>query len=150
MEGLKLRSYIITGILVAFSAMVYLTPRPGKVEGKDQNWMNKAAPSVVGSYTFAPSEADPECSYKQPQMVYDTLAPTVGMLARGLRSKDASFDVTLIASRDRVSFHDPRVCFTAQGYNITEESAISIPTKTRGDIPATFGKMTRPDKMTGI
>lgn len=146
MEGLKLRSFVVTGILVVFAGLVYLTPRPGKVPGRSQDWMNSVAPAKVASYSFIPSDSDPQCTYKQPQMVYDTLAPTVGILARVFQAQDATFDVTLIASRDRVSFHDPRVCFTAQGYNITEESAISIPTKTRGNIPATLAKMTTPDK----
>lgn len=146
MEGLSLRAYIVTGLFVAFAAWVYVTPKPGKVEGKNEDWMESVAPAKVASYSFLPSGEDPQCSYKSPEMVYDTLVPTVGILARVYEHEGQRFDVTLIASRDKASFHDPRVCFTAQNYEITEEQSITIDTKTRGQIPATLAKMTTPDK----
>ena len=80
-------------------------------------------------------------SVHQPQMVYDTLHPTVGIIERVYEAPEQAYDVTLIASTDRASFHDPRVCFTAQGHNIVNEEAVTIHTATRGDIPATFAQM---------
>jgi hypothetical protein len=145
MEGLKLRAYVLAGLFAVSAVAVYLTPKPTSVPGRDENWMEKVAPARVANYAYIASPEDPQCTYKSPKMVYDTLIPTVGILARVYEYQGQRFDVTLIASRDRASFHDPRVCFTAQGYNITEEQAISIPTQTRGNIPATLAKMTTPN-----
>jgi hypothetical protein len=145
MEGLKLRSFIVSGALLAFGAWVYLTPKPQPVPGQTEDWMETVAPAVVGDYTFRRSAEDPQCTYKAQKMVYDTLLPTVGIVARVYEHGSQGYDVNLIASRDRGSFHDPRVCFTAQKYDIKEEKEIEIPTKHRGKIRATFAKMKGPD-----
>lgn len=145
MEGLSKRAYVVAGLLAAFAVFVYLTPKPGAVPGRTEEWMEKVAPARVANYGFISSPENPQCTYKTSKMVYDTLVPTVGILARVYEAQGKKYDVTLIASRDRGSFHDPRVCFTAQGYNITDEQSILIPTKTRGNIPATLAKMTSPN-----
>jgi hypothetical protein len=144
MEGLSLRAYLVAGALLLMTGWVYLTPRPGKVAGKDEAWMGKVAPAKVANYTFIAGSEDPLCTYKSPEMVYKSLVPTVGILARVYEYQGQRFDVNLIASRDKASFHDPRVCFTAQDYTITEEQAIQIKTTTRGKISATLAKMTTP------
>src|ERR1051325_9937753 len=114
MEGLNVRAYIVAGLLLATAAWSQFSPRPGKVPGRTEAWMEQVAPKAVANYRFIPSidpaDNDALCSYKSPKMVYDTLAPTVGILARVFESSGQKFDVTLIASRDRASFHDPRVC----------------------------------------
>jgi hypothetical protein len=145
MEGLKLRSFIVSGALLLFAAWVYMTPKPGVVPGQTEDWMEKIAPAKVAGYTFIAGSQDPQCTYKADKMVYDTLVPTVGILARVYESRGQKYDVNLIASRDRGSFHDPRVCFTAQNYAIQEEKEITIPTKERGLIKATFAKMKGPE-----
>lgn len=148
MEGLNVRAYIVTGLLLVTAAWSQFSPRPGRVAGRTETWMEQVAPKEVEGYRFIPSTNPDEgalCSYKDPKIVYDVLTPTVGILARVYEAGGQKFDVTLIASRDRASFHDPRVCFTAQGYNIVNEEQISIPTKSRGNIPATLAQMTGPD-----
>jgi hypothetical protein len=149
MEGLKLRSFVVAGIMVCVAALVYFTPKPVPVAGRTEEWMGKVAPMSVAEYKFIPS-MEPSaqnslCSYKSPKMVYDTLVPTVGILARVYESRGEKFDVNLIASQDKASFHDPRVCFTAQGYEIVNEQGIEIPTKERGKIPGTLAEMKGPD-----
>lgn len=138
---------VVAGAFLAFAGWAYFTPKPAPVPGRTETWMEKVAPATVAEYSFIPNPNPSEglCSYKSPKMVYDALAPTVGILARVYESQGQKYDVQLIASRDKGSFHDPRVCFTAQHYNIAEEQQISIPTQTRGNIPATLAKMDGPD-----
>src|SRR5579862_3788753 len=104
---------------------------------RTEAWMESKAPASVGNYTFIADpdarDNDPQCTYKSPKEVYDDLAPTVGIVARVYESGGQKFDVTLIASRDRASFHDPRVCFTAQHYNPMDGPEITVPTKSRGN-----------------
>ncbi len=149
MEGLKLRSFIVAGILLAFAAWVQLTPKPAPVAGRDETWMESAAPKAVANYKFIsnpdPTATDQMCTFKSPKYVYETLVPTVGIVARVYEYRGERYEVYLIASRDHASFHDPRVCFTAQNYNIVQEDQILVPTETRGNIPATLAHMTGPD-----
>jgi hypothetical protein len=147
MERLTLRAYVVAGLLVVTAAWAQLSPRPGKVVGKTEAWMEQVTPMKVDGSSFIP-DSDPKnlyCSYKDIPMVYDALRPTVGIVARRFQIGGRLYDVTLIASNDRSSFHDPRVCFTAQGYDLTDGPLVNIPTKTRGNIPATLAPIKAPD-----
>jgi hypothetical protein len=145
MEGLKLRSFVVAGLMLLTAAWAAVSSRPQVVASRDEDWMKKTAPARVGDFDFLTSNSmEPGATYKSPQMVYDALHPTVGILARVYEHGGEAYDVNLIASRDRASFHDPRVCFTAQGYSIQSDEAITIKTKTRGDIPATLAAMKGP------
>ncbi len=146
MEGLKIRSFVVAGLMAVTAAWAAVSSRPQIVkDNKDEKWMKQVAPVQFDSFRFEPhisnDAVDDLESYHSSKMVYDTLQPTVGILARVYDSGTQRYDVTLIASRDRASFHDPRVCFTAQGYEIVDEQSINIPTKTRGIIPVTLAKM---------
>ena len=44
-------------------------------------------------------------------------------------------DCVLIAGNSKDNFHDPHVCFSAQGWDITKDEQQVVHTKTRGDIP---------------
>lgn len=138
----------MAGLLLIFAAWVFLTPTPKPVAGRTESWMETVAPQTVGKYTFVPNPdmtaADRLCTFKSPQFVYDTLVPTVGILARDYEYQGERFEVYLIASRDKASFHDPHVCFTAQGFNILQEDQVTITTKSRGAIPATLAHMNGP------
>src|ERR1043165_10220322 len=102
MAGLKLRLFIVAGIMLAFAGWVFLTPKPGPIAGHTEQWMEKIAPMEVGAYHFVPGDpgvGNSLCTYKSPKMVYDTLVPTVGILARVYESRGEHYDVNLIASR---------------------------------------------------
>lgn len=144
MEGLKLRSFVVGGLLVATAAFAAISGRASTSTTRNEDWMKKVTPVQVGNYHFQEG-TEPGASYKSPAMVYETLAPTVGILARVYEHGGQRYDVTVIASTDHTSFHDPRVCFSAQGYTITSDQAITIPTKTRGNIPASLAQMTGPN-----
>lgn len=141
MEGLKLRSFIVAGLFVVVAILVFVSPRPKISRDKNEDWMKAHAPVQVASFAFQPSVEDPQASGRQPEIVYTELAPTVGILDRIYKEGTRSYDVVLIASSSKASFHDPRVCFVSQGYDMYEQEGIEIPTKTRGPIPATLVKM---------
>ena len=65
-------------------------------------------------------------------------------MARIFESDREKYDVVLIVSDDKESFHDPQICFTAQNYTILSATPINIPTQSRGEIPATLVRMNSP------
>ncbi|MCW5941198.1 MAG: exosortase-associated EpsI family protein [Fimbriimonadaceae bacterium] len=138
MERLTKRTMVFAGVLLAAGAIFALSPKPN-FKDKNETWMEQRAPKQVPGFRFAASPENPECSYKMDKLTYDTLRP-YGIVARKYESADKTFDVVLIASREKESFHDPRVCFTAQGWNIVREERVQIPTG-RGVIPASFAYM---------
>lgn len=139
MEGLIKRIWIVAVALIACGAFtMYYPPRRNKPI--NETWMAQHAPPIVDGYTYEPSATDPGCSYKMEQSTYDTLQPT-GILARVYKSGDKVYDVVLIASDNPVSFHDPRVCFTASGFHINAEHRAKLDTQTRGQVPATLVEM---------
>jgi hypothetical protein len=71
---------------------------------------------------------------------YKELSP-YGIVARMLSDGTRQFDVVLIASQQKGSFHDPRVCFTAQGWQLDDESTTMVPTGSRGPVPVSVADM---------
>lgn len=139
MEGLIKRTWIVAGIVLAYGAFtMYVPPRRQKPVNED--WMAQNAPETVSGYGYQPSAEDPGCSYKMGDVTYSTLQPS-GILARLYKSGDKVYDVVLIASDNSVSFHDPRVCFTASGWDITGQKQAKLETQTRGEIPVTVVQM---------
>lgn len=137
MEGLKLRSFIVAGLMLATAAWATLSTRPQmRKDFRDEAWMKKVLPHTVGNFQMI-AGTEPDATYRSPQMVYDELRPTIGIVARQYQYAGQTYDVNIIASRDKASFHDPRVCFTAQGYSLQTDEAITLKTK-RGEIPASL------------
>jgi hypothetical protein len=138
MEGLVKRTWVLAGIVVACGAYTMYVPPP-RSKPIDEHWMAQHAPDSVGDYVFVPKEGLDGASDRMSDITYSTLQPS-GILDRHYVSGSKQFDVVLIASDNSVSFHDPRVCFTAQGWNISHESRETVHTAT-GDIPVTYVKM---------
>jgi hypothetical protein len=138
MEGLIKRTWILAGVMVACGAFTMYVP-PARSKPINEGWMAAHAPAKVGDFTFEPDPATPDCSYKMGSTTYSTLQPS-GILARLYKSGGKEYDVVLIASDNSVSFHDPRVCFTASGWNITHEKHVNIKTA-QGEIPVTYVNM---------
>ncbi|MFZ4508132.1 MAG: exosortase-associated EpsI family protein [Fimbriimonas sp.] len=142
MERLTLRSYILGGTLLLFGAALVAAPQANYPK-KTESELEALAPTSVGKYNFYPVDATSGQSYKMSKMTYDTLMP-FGIVARIFTSGNKSFDAVVIAGNDVNSFHDPRTCFTSQGYEILSETKIDIPTQSRGTVPATFAKLNGP------
>lgn len=145
MEGLKKRATVAVAVLLVSGFLIAFTTRsPG--EPKTEQWMLENSPTEFGDYTMYASDENPLYSYKMDERTYSLLGP-FGIVARVFTSKTtgASYDAVLIASRSKDSFHDPRICFSAQGWAIADQREESVTTKTRGVIPVTIVIMDGPD-----
>lgn len=140
MEGLTLRSYIFGGIVLVAGLAITLMPKPAP-DKKDEPWMEQHLPIQFGDYTFMPGNPGAMQSYRMEQRTYDILQP-FGIVCRRYASGRFVYDATVIASQSDDSFHDPRVCFSAQGWELGPMEEVEIPTKTRGTVRATMTTMT--------
>ncbi len=144
MEGLRKRAILLAGVFVVVGiGFQALSARAERIT-RTESWMIKVAPKELPGYTMVPSRdpKNPEVTYTSDPIVYQTLVP-YGIVAREFREKGGPkhFDVNVIASSTKDSFHDPRVCFTAQGWNLDKQSEAIVKTSTRGDVPVTLAEM---------
>lgn len=140
MEGLKKRAYLFAVVMLVAGAINYFTWARHERPNKDEKWMEARAPEKIGDMSFIRSPENPAQSYKMNQITYDMLAP-FGIVARQYTSNSRAYDVVLIASESRASFHDPRICFSGQGWTLVEQNTVEVETKTRGKVPVTITKM---------
>lgn len=129
---LRRRTYGIGIALLVFGGVIALAPKV-KSDPKTEKWMIERAPTEFGDYKVVDS-------YTMDKMVYDTLKP-YGIVSRVYGNKDKRFDVVLIASRSKDSFHDPKWCFTAQKWNIDKQEVFPLKSDARGDIKVTMVTM---------
>ena len=144
MEGLKKRAVIAVLLLLAGAGAIAFTKR-SIGEPKTEAWMLQNTPKQFGSYRMHASADSRDYSYKLDDVTYRTLDP-YGIVARVYESSETgeSYDTVVVASRSKDSFHDPRVCFSAQGWAISNQWADSVQTKTRGKVPVTLVVMDGP------
>lgn len=143
MEGLKKRSYVFGLILLVVGVTLTTLASmkaPDKFK-KDEKWMETLAPDSVVGMEYARSSDNSEQSYKMDFVTYDLLKP-YGIVSRVYEDRDRRFDVVLIASKSKASFHDPRICFTGQGWTIVTQEQRFAESKTRGRIPVSVVVMT--------
>ncbi len=145
MEKLRVRVLIFAGVMLAVGAFNTLAGIAGKGPGKTEQWMEQHAPPAIQGLGFAKSEANPQQSYRMDDRTYKLLAP-YGIVARVYGNAENAFDVVLIASRSRSSFHDPRVCFSGQGWTLVEQTSEKVTSKTRGELDVTLTKMDGPNR----
>jgi hypothetical protein len=140
MEGLKKRAYWLAGLFLVGGLAAH-TATPAQSSSHDEKWLEKTALSHFGKYAMVPgTEADPDVTYKMDKNTYDALTPH-GIICRDFVDGVSTFDVVLIASQAKDSFHDPRVCFTAQGWNLDKETSVAVPTA-HGLFPLTVARIT--------
>lgn len=134
------RSCVILGVLFcACAAYLFAMPRMKK-SIVDEKWMEKRAPDVAAGMKYFASAENPEQSYKVGEVNYKVLKP-YGIVGRRYEQLGIGYDVMLIASGNYESFHDPRVCFTSQGWNIVADQEATVVSKTRGTFKVTLVNM---------
>lgn len=136
MEGLKGRSIVFAVVLMIAGAAIQFTPRISLAAGKTEPELEALAPKAIDGYTLVHS-------YKMDEMTYTELKP-FGIVSGIFQKEQRQFDVVLIASNRKESFHDPRLCFTSQGWTLLNEETVEIDT-TRGRIPVTLAQMRSKD-----
>jgi hypothetical protein len=114
---------------------------------KTEEWMLDNLPKSVPGFTMLEYESSQEYTYRMDERTYNELAP-FGIVARVYSNPETGelYDVVIIASRSRDSFHDPRICFTAQGMTLSSQWPDKVETKSRG---TAYMTMTLMDSDTG-
>jgi exosortase len=141
-KGLKTRAFAVAGMFLLCGAIVFAAPKPRAAAGRTEAWMEKTAPTQIGDFKVT-------STYKMEPSTYQELQP-YGIVCRIFSNKTQSYDVTLVASNRKTSFHDPKVCFPAQGWSFDSQKRVVVHTQTRGDIPMTIMGMTGEDKSTQL
>jgi hypothetical protein len=136
MERLKKRTFWVAAAMLVVGVAVMAVPDK-KPAGRTEQWMEQMAPRTVEGYSFIQSKENPEQSRRMDEKSYRLLAP-FGIVDRVYRLGSRQFEVVLVASNNRGSFHDPRVCFAGQGWNFDKQNKTSIRTRSHGYITATF------------
>jgi len=161
LERLRVRVYVVSVLLLAVGGIVLAVPKP-RPQGHDERWMEDLLPTAVDSsawakkgasavektetvppgflrYAFIPgTEGNPRQSHAMDRETYEILAPLIGIVWRDYAGAGIEFDVAVIASSSRSSFHDPRVCFAGHGWDFDNQSRDVVTTRDRGDVPMTI------------
>ena len=141
MEGLKTRAFVLAGLFLVAAGFNLTASRQAHGPRKTETWMEARAPDVVSGMSYFRGGDNPAQSYRMDKITYNMLAP-FGIVARDYVGKDGkNFDVVLIASETRASFHDPRICFSGQGWILNDQNTVEVPTKSRGVVPVTLASM---------
>jgi len=143
MEGLRFRMMLLLVIMLVASTVFHLSARASYVS-RSEEWLESHTPVSFGNYLTEPGPEGTVYSYKMDEATYKVLQPS-GICARVFKNGGKDYDVVVIASRSKESFHDPRQCFSAQGYTLGDSHITDVRTKTRGVVPVTVVKMTSPN-----
>jgi Protein of unknown function (DUF3485) len=148
MEGLGKKIGILGIAFLGTGMAINFAPRAKQVDRTEPE-IAAMLPEKVGRY-FADLPKGEYCSYKMDQSNYDILKPW-GIVARLFHNGQEKYDVVVIASRNKDSFHDPQVCLTGQGWGLTNQRIDTVSTKTRGEVPITlFDMEMRGEKKTAM
>jgi hypothetical protein len=138
MERLRKRIWPISIAFLLAGTALSLTPKVKQVDRTEEE-VAKVLPVKVGRFDAVMGQGE-TCSYTMDKSTYDVLKPW-GIVARVFADGNEQYDVVAIVSRSKESFHDPQICFTAQGWNLTNQRHDVLKTKTRGDVPITLVDM---------
>ncbi len=149
MEKVTKRAYIAAGVLLLGGAFIFAAPSLS-YGAKTEKWLEDNSPKAVGDWQMARTDPNnPAISYRMDERTYRMLEP-FGIVAREYAKDRKAFDVVVIASNQRKSFHDPRLCFTAQGWSLRDDKADTVETKNHGKIPVSVVRVTgnnQPEKV---
>lgn len=142
------RAFVAAGLLLAVGASLALAPKPSLVKRSEED-VAKALPMEFAGFRMAPASdaSAPYCTYKMDKATYDILRPW-GIVPRVFQKEGESYDVVVIGSNTKDSFHDPGVCFSAQGWNLSNAREEMLSTKTYGNVPVTLVDMDREGQKT--
>lgn len=136
MERLKRNIYVLAGIL-AVAGLTVTAFGTRKAVQQDENDLEKMLPVRVLGAEYVPGREDDGQTYKMTDMSYRVLQATFGIVCRVYDINGDSFDTVIVASRAKDSFHDPNICFSAQGWLIEKRTVDYVQTELRGKVPYT-------------
>lgn len=145
MEGLRKRALVAIGLVLAAGVFIVVSAH-SEPDPKTEDWMIANAPRSIPGFVMQGGVESSEYTYKMDERTYGELDP-YGIVARVFENRETGevYDTVLIASKSKDSFHDPRICFTAQGWTLANQWSESVETKTRGTAYMTVTVMDGPD-----
>ena len=135
---MKKTLWVLAGLMTSIGLAYNFAPRPSEKTMTEEQ-VGAMLPMKVGKFTPMLKKGE-TVSYQMDKASYDILKPW-GICARVFTSGNEAYDMVAIASNSKESFHDPQICFKAQGWNLTNQRDDVIKTKTRGDVPVTLVDM---------
>jgi hypothetical protein len=139
----KVAAYALAGVLFASGAFAMANASAKTGKRMDERMMEQKAPKSMAGYQMIPGPEGLSYSYKMPQSTYDTLKP-YGIVAQTFTDGRSMFDVVLISSDNHESFHDPKICFSGQGWTFDSTRQETIDIGAGRQIPATVVEMQGP------
>lgn len=133
MAGLTTRTYMAGALILVFGVAIQLFGK-ARASGYDEKFMEKSAPVSVAGYTFTETKESPGKSYVADERTYELLKP-FGIVPRRYMKENHGYEVLLISSNTKESFHDQRVCFPAQKMTPLDEKVHTLDIAGRGKIP---------------
>jgi hypothetical protein len=144
MNALKGRTYGLAAFLALAGGAAFLFGGNASASRKDEKFMEARAPGIIPGYRMELGpNGNTSCTYKMDEGTYKALHP-FGIVARQFSNAVNTFDVVLISSDSHESFHDPKICFSAQGWTLGDEKEVDIDVPGRGKIPFTVVQMAGP------
>jgi len=143
MTGIQKRSFALAGLLLATGVFALMTTSQAAVR-KTEVYLEEKAPASVKGYSMVPGQpGGMRYSYKMDKSTYDVLKP-FGIVARQYTDGARLFDAVLITSDTHESFHDPKICFSSQGWTFGDARTEEVDVPGRGKIPFTVVQMIGP------
>ena len=142
------RAFVAAGLLLVLGAGLAVASKPSATKRTEKEVADQL-PTEFSGFRMAPAQDSsvPYCTYKMDQATYDILRPW-GIIARVFQKSGESYDVVVIGSNTKDSFHDPAVCFSAQGWNLSNAREEMVQTKAYGEVPVTLVDMNREGQKT--
>lgn len=118
------RLKIVLGLFAVIGiAAVFLKPRA--YSDRTEEWMEAVVPEQVSGFDLV-SSSRTDKSVRMSDVVYEILQP-FGITTRYFHGGDGrTYELVVLAGNTRKSFHDPRVCFTAQSWDIGDPGVYRI------------------------
>lgn len=141
MEGVKTRA-LVAVLVILLAGLTIAFTKKDVPDTMDESEMIRISARDLDGYRMEGGPESPDYTYRMDEVTYKTLEP-YGIVARIFENEQTGerYDVVLIASRSKDSFHDPRICFSAQGWVLTKQALDSVQTETRGKLPVTIAFM---------
>ena len=128
MERLTRYAYVLAALLAGTGAYALAQSNQSGGPKVTEKIMEERAPLDVPGYQLIPGPEGLAYTYKMDKRTYETLKP-FGIVARNYTDGAKTYDAVLISSDSHESFHDPKICFSGQGYSFTHanEQVLDLP-----------------------
>lgn len=132
MEVALKRTLVVSVALLVFGLVAQFQPKSA-APARTEKWMEDHIPTQIGNFSMIPSADNPRISYKMSESTYKELNP-YGIVARIFLHGERRFDTVVVAANDRISLHEPTVCFPGQDWRILSETMLTLDTKKRDKV----------------